>query len=565
MTFDFRKAAQESEQQATPKAQSKPGMITVTTKDCEFILQSGFKDKDTIKGIPGRRWNASDKTWRFPATGNAAAGIVAAFGAENIRCDAEFKKLAKIARGNAELQAVKEATGLPQPELRAKDSWPWQLQAYHFAKPQPATMLAMKMGRGKTKVAIDLIWNRNHRRTLVICPNKVQDVWAFELQKYAAMDDYLVHSNGKGTTVKRAQAIAQFLLDAERLGKRAVVVINYEAAWHEALAKVIAAAKFDFIILDESHRIKTPSGRASQFFSKIGDKTPYKLCLTGTPMPHSPLDIFGQYRFLDKGIFGTSFVSFRARYAVMGGYGGYEVKGYQREAELRDRFERIAFQCEADIGLADPIHIIRHITLEPKTQAVYNQMHRTFTAHVKDGTVTAANALSRLLRLQQITSGYLPVEEGQATQIGTEKRDELADILQDLDEREPVAVFCRFRHDLDQVKAAVEASGRKYAELSGRANELKAWQDGEADVLGVQIQAGKEGVSMVRARYCIYYSIGYSLGDYEQSLARLQRPGQTSQVTYIHLVARDTVDEKVYDALEKRKEVIVEILQGERV
>ncbi|MFA5378725.1 MAG: helicase-related protein, partial [Dehalococcoidia bacterium] len=112
------------------------------------------------------------------------------------------------------------------------------------------------------------------------------------------------------------------------------------------------------------------------------------------------------------------------------------------------------------------------------------------------------------------------------------------------------------------IKAAVEESGRTYAELSGRGNDLQAWQEGKFDVIGVQIQAGGVGISLVRARYCVYYSMGYSLGDYEQSLARVHRPGQKQNVTYIHLVATGTVDEKVYKALQKRKQVIEDLLEG---
>lgn len=541
------------------------GMTSDGGEKREFVIRAPYRALDKVKAIPGRRWHASTKTWRAPATPHVAGEILAIFGDGGVQGDATFNALANVARKNKALQAVKGMDNLPQPQLRARDSWPHQLQAYHFAKGQPAAMLAMKMGRGKTKVAVDLIWNRDHRRTLIVCPNKVQSVWLEQVEQYAAANDYIMECAQKGTTAQRAQKIAQAILKAERLGRRAIIVVNYEAAWHEAMARVLLAADFDFVIADESHRIKAPQGRASQFLSKLGDRTPYRLCLTGTPMPHSPLDIFAQYRFLDKGIFGTSYALFRARYAIMGGYGGYEVKGYQRQDELRERFERIAFQCDADMGLQEPVHMVRHVELTPATMRAYTKMHTTFTVEVKAGTVTAANALSKLLRLQQITSGYLPVDDGERIeQIGTEKRDELADILEDLDMREPIVVFARFRHDLDQIKAAVEASGRTYAEVSGRANDLAIWQQGGADVIGVQIQAGGVGISLVRARYCIYYSLGYSLGDYEQSLARVHRPGQKEQVTYIHLIAKGTVDERVYSALRKRKEVIADILEMER-
>jgi SNF2 family DNA or RNA helicase len=102
--------------------------------------------------------------------------------------------------------------------------------------------------------------------------------------------------------------------------------------------------------------------------------------------------------------------------------------------------------------------------------------------------------------------------------------------------------------------------GRKSLELSGRRDELKAWQRGDAPLLAVQISAGGIGVDLTRARYSIYYSLSYSLGEYDQSLSRVHRPGQHRPVTHIHLVARTTVDGRIMSALEKRAEVVNSIL-----
>ena len=87
-------------------------------------------------------------------------------------------------------------------------------------------------------------------------------------------------------------------------------------------------------------------------------------------------------------------------------------------------------------------------------------------------------------------------------------------------------------------------------------------QAGKATVLAVQIQSGGTGIDLTRARYCVYLSAGYSLGDYEQSLARVHRPGQSRSVHYYHLVAQGTVDEKVYEALRNRKQVVESVLSG---
>ena len=123
---------------------------------------------------------------------------------------------------------------------------------------------------------------------------------------------------------------------------------------------------------------------------------------------------------------------------------------------------------------------------------------------------------------------------------------------------EPIVVFCRFHHDLDAVR---EVCGPETRELSGRRNELAAWQAGEGRVLAVQIQSGSVGVDLTRAAYCVWYSVGWSLGEFDQAKARVHRPGQTRPVTYVRLIAKDTIDERIFAALAARRDVIESLLK----
>jgi SNF2 family DNA or RNA helicase len=182
-------------------------------------------------------------------------------------------------------------------------------------------------------------------------------------------------------------------------------------------------------------------------------------------------------------------------------------------------------------------------------------------AELDAGEVTVANALVKLLRLQQITGGYIRTDDGLDVQIDSAKMNLLRDVLEDIDPHEPVIVFCRFHKDLEAVNRVADETGRRSLELSGRMDELKQWQAGEAPVLAVQIDSGGVGVDLTRARYSVYYSLGFSLGSYEQSLARIHRPGQTRPVEYIHLLAQDTVDEQVMVALARRADVVNSVLQ----
>jgi SNF2 family DNA or RNA helicase len=114
---------------------------------------------------------------------------------------------------------------------------------------------------------------------------------------------------------------------------------------------------------------------------------------------------------------------------------------------------------------------------------------------------------------------------------------------------------------LKAVHIAAKDAGLTSLELSGAKRGLAKWQKGGADVLVVQIQSGAEGIDLTRAHYAIYYSLGFSLGGYEQSLARIHRPGQKSKVTYYHLIVDKSVDVKVYKALKNKKKVIDAMLE----
>ena len=194
---------------------------------------------------------------------------------------------------------------------------------------------------------------------------------------------------------------------------------------------------------------------------------------------------------------------------------------------------------------------------------MYAELETDFRTCVKEGEVTAANALVKLLRLQQLTSGRVTVDDDEKStmvKVDDAKEVALGDLLVDLPEDEPVVVFGRFKSDLASVHAAAKKVGRASLELSGSRKELSEWQRGDAPILAVQIQSGGTGIDLTRAAYCIYLSVGHSLGDYEQSLARVHRPGQNRTVFYYHIVAGDTIDLKVYSALRNRKNIVEAVL-----
>ena len=436
-------------------------------------------------------------------------------------------------------------------------SWQHQREALSFVKDKPGSMLAMEMGTGKSKVAIDLMDAQDYRRVLILCPlSVVAGVWPGELTKHSrAPWTVLPLAHG---SVKDKQAQAEMALAS---AERVAVVINYESAWREPFGSWAKKQKWDLVVMDESHRCKSPGGVASRYCSRLSDRIPQRLALTGTPMPHSPLDIYAQYRALDKGIYGTSYFRFKSRYAVMGGWSNQQVVGYRHQEELQEKFYSIAYRVEAAdvLDLPPLLTVNRMCELAPQARKLYRTLERDFIADLDEGRITAVNALSQLLRLQQVTSGYARTEDGRDVEVDTTKAELLADLLEDMG-KEPVVVFARFKHDLQVVHRAAGKLERPSYEISGERKELSLWNE-EGGVLAVQIQSGGLGIDLTKARYAVYYSLGFSLGDYLQSRARLHRPGQERPVEIIHLIASQTVDEKVMAALAAREQVVENIMR----
>jgi len=524
-----------------------------------ILLGTDYEERHLAGRLPGSRWDPREKCWKVPATPACAQAVLETFDSllPFAGEDDRFDRLVEQARQRRTTRG-REPADEPDYSFLTKP-WHHQVEATRFARDMDVALLHCWMGAGKTKVALDAARARGHERILIVCPKSVIPVWQDEICKHAP-DEWEIVLLEDGSVKDRAGRLDQ-AIHSER---PFIAVVNYEATWREPLSEVILSCEWDLLVFDESQRIKSPGAQQSRFAARV--RAGHKLALTGTPMPHSPLDLYGQYRALDPGIFGTSFTRFRSRYAVMGGYENKQVLGFKNEDELRRRMDRICYHVPKDALDLPPITVgERYCTLGHEAARVYRDLEEEFIAQVQDGVVTAANALSKLLRLQQVAAGFVKTEDGHQQEMGIAKADLLREVLDDIGREDRVVVFCRFHHDLDTVKRVAEeldrgGLNRTCGEISGRLNEYQQWKRGEFSTLAVQLQAGGLGIDLTEASYLLFYTLGYSLGDYQQAIARVHRPGQERPVVVYRLLARGTVDTKIIRALDRRRDVIKSIL-----
>ena len=451
--------------------------------------------------------------------------------------------------------------------------WPNQEEALQFALSHSSCMLDMDMGTGKTRVVIDSIYMRGDvHRVLIVCPKSTlnEQTWLINLKKFATGPfDYCDFR--KGSVKKRAEQIRSWL-NEEHEGVE-FVVVNFDSVWRDPMGDMFLRSHFDMVVLDESHRAKAAGSKVSKYLYILGRRVKYRMCLSGTPMANSPLDVYGQYRFLDPQIFGTNHFYFMQDYAIMGGPERRFVVGYKNQQQLNEKFRSIAYTCKMDdikdhIKLPDVLPPVRKSIELPRRDArVLDQLAEDFISECGTGMVVVSNVLGKILRQQQITSGFCMVQDDvlcdkRMEELNTAKQDALVEILQDISPLSSVVVFCVFRHDLDAVHLAGIKTKRNTFELSGSANQLEEWKQAKSGVLAVQIQAGSESVDMTKAHHVVYYSLPHSLALYNQSMARVYRPGQTEPVSFQYLVADGTIDEAMYESLIRKEDIIESVKAG---
>lgn len=519
----------------------------------KILIFDSFKEKESIKLIEGRFFDRDKKAWIIPFTSENRA-LLTMLGCqfrEDVVLDREINL--PINTVNAKAKYLLPINVKP---------YSHQIAAFNFAveslETHPGVALLMEMGTGKTLVSIAIIGHlakkRNIKRVLIISPLSIVDVWKNEFSKFADFDYTL--SVLDGDTSKKAQILKK------ETDKLCIVVINYESVWR--LERELKSYFADVIICDESTKIKNAMAKQSKAIHKLGKAAKYKLILSGTPVTNSPCDLFSQYKFLDDSIFGESYYGFRSRYIIMGGFNNKQIMGYRNIEELTRKAHEVAYRIKLkdSVELPSVIDEVRYLTLEPEAKAIYSSVDKDSYAKLIGGELIASNVLTRLLRLSQITGGFVRDDESKTIeQVSNAKLDALEDILeQALSEDKKVVIFARFIPEIEAIEKLLKRRIIDYAIVKGdiknRGEQVEKFQsDSTCKVFVGQLQTCGMGLTLIAGSIAVYYSLDFSYSNYEQSRARIHRIGQDKHCVYIHLVAKNTVDEKVMEALKAKADI----------
>jgi len=412
--------------------------------------------------------------------------------------------------------------------------------------PSTGGYLAFEQGLGKSLTAIHFALRHEYRRVLIVCPAVAIGVWESEL-----MQEGIGGWAPRGSRAAKASAIRD-----ECAGDRPdpldgpYLILNYEALLDKRVEAAVRSYAPDLIIVDEAQKIKTATAKRSKALHRLCADTP-TLALSGTPITRNLLDLYSQYKVIDKDIWGgASWTKFKNYYAIMGGYGGYEVVGFRNTTELKTLIRPFTVVARKEDTLDLPSKMFQRISvpLQGKDWSDYQTMAKTGVLESADWVTT--NPLERALRLSQI--------------VGLGKLSATSAFVDDLVEAdEKVVLFYRFREEgrvLGQRLGVPNLNGDTPA--GERTQLVEAFQADAPDsprVFLAQVTSGSTAITLTAASHMVYHSTTWSYEDFAQSQDRIHRIGQDYPCNYYLMTGTGpksgiTVDHLVLNSIERKED-----------
>jgi len=442
----------------------------------------------------------------------------------------------------------------------------------------------MEMGTGKTKVLIDnmsMLYDKGKiDGALIIAPKGVVKTW-YEQELPTHLPDHIENVSvlWQSNITKGQQEKLNSLFEIETALH--ILVMNVEALSTDKGVKF--AGKFlnshkTLMAIDESTTIKNPTAKRTKNIIGLGKYSKYRRIMTGSPVTKNPLDLYSQCEFLDPFLLDfTSYYAFRNRYAEMKtmhlrGRSIQVIDEFKNLAELSETLQNFSYRVlkEDCLDLPPKNWIKRHIQLSKEQQKVYDQMKKAAIAVLNGKVTSTMTVITQLMRLQQITCGHFVADDGTTQEIKNNRITELMDVLDEIEGK--AIIWGHWQKDIKNIVDKIEkeygpGSVVSYYGLTPqeeRQDNIRQFQhDPKCRFMVGTPSTGGYGITLTAANTVIYYSNGYDLEKRLQSEDRAHRIGQKKNVTYIDIIAEETVDEKIVKSLRDKINIASEVLGEE--
>ena len=456
-----------------------------------------------------------------------------------------------------------------------------QLDALKESWNKEVWALFMEMGTGKTKVCIDniaILFDKGKiNAALIIVPNGIKRNWRNELKIH--LSDHIKYRVAVWSASPKKEEKTEIEQLSVMVDDLTVFIMNIEALSTKRgydFAYSFLLRNQTLVCVDESTTIKNHSAQRTKNILKLSQHAKYKRIMTGSPVTKSPLDLFSQVQFLDPWLLDQqSYYSFRARYAVIvqrsvGTHSFQHIVKYQRLDELQEKIQNFSTRIlKSDcLDLPEKVYTKRVVSLTAEQVKAYTEMKKAAITFFEDNVMTAASVLTQIIRLHQITCGHFKTDDGEVKSIKSNRIKELLEVLEETNGK--VIIWAVYRYDIQQIEKTL---GDKYGKESVatyygdtkdsiRQSIVDRFMDPD-DPLRFFVgnpKTGGYGLTLTSSHTVVYYSNDYSLEIRLQSEDRAHRIGQTNKVTYVDLIAENTIDEKIVKALNAKIDLASQVM-----
>lgn len=412
-------------------------------------------------------------------------------------------------------------------------------------------------GLGKTRVALEAYraLRENDLRLLVICPlNLIENAWIPDIKKFT---EFSYQS-----------------LRESKIYNRDIFLINYSLLVRSVKKQLMVKRmlKHPFmVVLDESQFIKTHNAKITKTILNLKPK--HKICLSGTPAPNDETEYWAQMKFVKPDIF-PRFYSFRKEYFhLQNDRGQVANPAFMSKDVARELFKRgfkhtlsdenrkrmfdvmspycIWRKIDDCIDLPGRTVLVRKVSMKNDQRDIYKRMKDHLVVEIKQKKIAAPMALTKLIKLRQITGGFLISDES-VYDIENSKIEELKEVLDEIGNHQ-VIIWGNFRHEIDKMHKTLPGAGRIDGTTDNKDETIKRFMAGEMQYLIANPQSIAHGITLTNCRYQVFYSMSYSYEQFYQAMARTYRIGQKSHCVYFVLACKDSIDEDIYEVVSNKQ------------
>lgn len=437
--------------------------------------------------------------------------------------------------------------------LKRSDLHGYQEYSVNFIIEHPVAAVLLDCGLGKTVTSLtainDLMFDYfDIHRVLVICPLRVGNVWANEIQHWEHLC-LLQYSVVVGSESERRAALKT---------QADIYIINREnVQW--LIEKSGIPFDFDMVVVDELSSFKNYQSKRFRALMKARPKVKRVVGLTGTPSSNGLMDLFAEFKLLDMGArLGRFIGQYRTAYFSPDKRNGQIVYSYKpmpnAEQQIYDKISDITISMKSTDHLKMPelISTQLEVELSESEKKKYEELKRDLVLAMPDGEITAANAASLTGKLSQMANGAVYSDEESILEIHQRKLDALEDNIEAANGK-PILVAYWYKHDAERITKLLNRLKVEYAKISSPSS-IERWNKGEFAVGLIHPASAGHGLNLQQGGSAlVWFGITWSLELYQQTNARLWRQGQSAETVVItHIITKGTIDEKIIKALKMK-------------